>query len=299
VIFIQVLLPVIIVLTLGYLIGKFRSLPLKPLSEVSLYILSPCLVFSSLSGSSVITREIITMVFFIFLQVTIMGILAYLLTRSLKFSSVMRNVFLLATLFTNSGNYGLPVCLFAFGEKGFDLAVIYMIIQSVLIGSLAVFFASRHQNDFWKSTMNIFRLPSIYAIIVAFISRSLRITLPITFLRPVELLGKAAIPIALLTLGIQLYGFRMEKREYTKIGLATFMKLVIAPLIAFGLAFLLGMEGLIRKVAIVQSSMPTAVNVGLLAIQFDSQPRFVSSVVFASTMMSIISLSIILHILAG
>lgn len=298
-IFIQVLLPVIIVLTLGYLIGKFRSLPLKPLSEVSLYILSPCLVFSSLSGSSVITREIITMVFFIFLQVTIMGILAYLLTRSLKFSSVMRNVFLLATLFTNSGNYGLPVCLFAFGEKGFDLAVIYMIIQSVLIGSLAVFFASRHQNDFWKSTMNIFRLPSIYAIIVAFISRSLRITLPITFLRPVELLGKAAIPIALLTLGIQLYGFRMEKREYTKIGLATFMKLVIAPLIAFGLAFLLGMEGLIRKVAIVQSSMPTAVNVGLLAIQFDSQPRFVSSVVFASTMMSIISLSIILHILAG
>lgn len=296
-IFIQVLLPVIIILFLGYLVGKFRSLDLKSLTELSLYVLSPCLVFSSLIGSTVGRQEVITMSLFILLHLTTMGILAYLLARALRFSRVMRNVFPLATLFTNSGNYGLPVCLFAFGEKGFDLAIIYMITQSILMGSVAVFLASRHQNNWRESIMNIFRFPSIYAIAVAFMLRFLRITLPSSFLRPVELLGKAAIPIVLLILGVQLSMFHLAQKEHTKIGLATIMKLVIAPLVAFGLVFIIGMTGLVGKVAIIQSSMPTAVNISILAIKFDAEPDFVSSVVFISTLISVISLSVILYLL--
>jgi predicted permease len=100
----------------------------------------------------------------------------------------------------------------------------------------------------------------------------------------------------LLVLGLQLSRTSL-KGKGGPLALAIFVRLAIAPVVAFGLSGWLGLTGMTRLVAIVEASMPTAVVSTLLAEEFGSDAEFVSSVTLGSTVASLISLSVLLAIL--
>ena len=114
--------------------------------------------------------------------------------------------------------------------------------------------------------------------------------------RGVDLVADAAVPLLLIILGLQLVETGRIS-EGPKVALGTALRLGLSVPLAVGLSYLLNLDELSTKLAIMLSSMPTAVNVTILAIEFNVRPRFVSSVVVVSMAASVFTLILILVLL--
>lgn len=294
---INVILPVFIIIGIGALTGRRLELDVRTLSRAVLYIFGPALVFRSLLTTELTAGDAARIVAFVLVTTSVLGVIAWSMTRALQFDAVQTNAFLLTVLLTNTGNYGLPVNLFAFGEPGLERAVVYFSVTSTLTNTVGVYFAARGRAEPREAFLNVFRLPLIYAVALSLGLRSIGVTgLPEMIFRPIELLADAAVPVLLLALGIELAKSTLD-RQFWRVGLATSTRLVVAAVVSGAIAALMGLQGLTRQVCIVQGSMPTAVLSVVLAVEFDAEPRFVTSVVFVSTLMSMVTLTIVLSII--
>ncbi len=103
-------------------------------------------------------------------------------------------------------------------------------------------------------------------------------------MRPISLLSDAALPMMLLVLGMQLERATLPPRPKV-VFVAVGLSLIVAPLLALGLAWALGLTGTARQAGVVLASMPVAVVTTILALEFDASPAFVTSAVFLSTLL--------------
>lgn len=292
----DIVLPVFVIIGMGYLLGRFRAVEVRSVSRVVLYILSPCLVFTSLVQSTLTATDLTQIVSFVLLNILALGLIAWGVTRSLRFDVGRQNAFLLATLFMNAGNYGLPVNLFAFGNPGLERAVIYFVTTALLTNTLAVYLASRGQGRARDALSNIFKLPAIYAVALAFVVRMTGSAIPSPLFKPLQMAGQAAIPVLLIVLGMEL-AYVVLDQEMLAVGMAVVVRLVVAAAVAVGLTGIMGIPGITRQVCITEASMPTAVFTIVLAIEFGADPRFVTSVVFASTLVSMATVTVLLGLI--
>jgi predicted permease len=122
--------------------------------------------------------------------------------------------------------------------------------------------------------------------------RNLHVTKPLFIFTSIELLYQAAVPLLLIILGIQIAQTNVTKNLW-ELNYILFIRLLLSPFIAFVIAELLGMNGLLKKVFIIQSAMPIAINSAILAIKFDTRANFVTNAVVISTMFSVITLALI------
>jgi predicted permease len=136
-------------------------------------------------------------------------------------------------------------------------------------------------------------VPLLYAAVVGILLNVADVEMPKPLDRSIELLSDAAIPAMLVVLGTQLSRASV-RGQIRLILMASSLRLIVAPLIAFGLVLLLGMSGLARQVSIVQAGMPTAVAAGVLATEFGSDAEFTTATILFSTVLSMATLSIIL-----
>jgi len=222
-----------------------------------------------------------------------MYVLSVVTCKLLKFDRALQSAFLLSVLFTNSGNYGVPLCTFAFGEEGMVNALAYMTFGSVIMYTLAVYVASRGTCSMRDSFKNIFAIPLIYAVVIASVFSYFHVSVPSFLVKPITLLGSAAIPVAMVLLGIQLSRTEVQK-AYKPLVLSIVFRLLLSPFVGILITELMGVHGVLRSVLILESSMPTAVNSALIAIEFDAKPGYVSTVVLISTVLSIFSLTALL-----
>jgi len=286
-------LPIFVIIGMGYLLGRLRSVDVRSVSRVVLYVLTPCLVFTSLVQSTLTATDLSNIVSFVLLNTLILGLIAWGVTRWLRFDLARQNAFLLSTLFMNSGNYGLSANLFAFGDPGLERAIVFFMTSTLLTNTLAVYLASRGQGRARDALSNIVKLPAIYAMVLAFLVRAMGLVVPASLFKPMQMAGQAAIPVLLLTLGMELTRVVLDQEMFA-VAMAVVVRLVIAAAVALGLAGIMGIPGLTRQVCITEASMPTAVYTIVLAIEFGADPRFVTSVVFASTLASIATLTVLL-----
>ncbi|MCS7261385.1 MAG: AEC family transporter, partial [Anaerolineae bacterium] len=107
------------------------------------------------------------------------------------------------------------------------------------------------------------------------------------------LLSQATVPFMLVVLGLQLSRTSLTG-HLTPLALAVFVRLVLGPLIAIGLAALLGLSGLARQVSILQAAMPSGVMGSVLATLFGGDARFVAAAVLLSTLVSMVTLTVLL-----
>ena len=290
--------PIFAIAGVGFLLERRLGGSVKVLSSISFNALSPCLVFSQLVGSSMSASDAGRMAAFCLLLTSIMGLVARLVGGSLKLGGKTRTSFLLTVMFSNSGNFALPVILFAFGREGLAHASIYFVTSAVIVYTAGVFIAVHGGHGFQKAMSGIVRVPSLYALAAAFIFLMTRTSIPIAFMRPIGMLSDAAIPMMLLVLGMQLQRATFPERPVAVL-IAVALSLLVAPLIGLGLSTALGMTGVARSVAIVVSAMPAAVVTTVLALEFNLDSAFVTSVVFVSTLLSPITLVLLIAYLKG
>jgi predicted permease len=290
---VNIVLPVFLIIGAGFVTARVKSLDAQTLSRVSLYVLGPALVFSKLVETTVTRTDLIQIVAFTVLGTLMVLSLSWAVARLMRLDQSTESAFMLSCSFVNSGNYGLPLVLFAFGQQGLERALIYFVTSAFMVNTLAVFVASRGKARVSTSLLNIFRVPMIYSIAAAFGVRAAGFALPDFIFEPLEMMGEAAIPVMLLLVGLQL-ARGTAKRRVGLICTATAVRLVGGAVVGIILASVLGLSGVTRQACIVEHSTPTGVMTSILAMEFGTEPEFVTGVIFASTLASIATMTLLL-----
>ncbi|OGO73252.1 MAG: hypothetical protein A3G84_07735 [Chloroflexi bacterium RIFCSPLOWO2_12_FULL_71_12] len=297
-IFASVVLPVFIVAGFGFLLERRFRMPVVPVNQVVLYVLMPCFIFTSLLPVDFRSDEPLRIgVFAVLLTVAMIGV-ALLVAGLLRLDRVTTSALVLTAAFPNLGNYGLSVVLLAYGTEGVRYGTILLAVQMLFGLTLAVFIASSGSASLRRSLGEVARQPALYAVVAALALGFTRVPVPAPIATAIALPAQAAIPVMLLVLGMQISGTaRIEAPRLVSAAVVT--RLVVGTLVGVALAAALGIGGVARDVMIVGAAMPTAVFTTLTATQFGTRPRFVSDVVVAGTLVSIVTVTAVLAWLSG
>ncbi len=293
--FLSVILPIMAVFASGFILQRIRILDVKSISTVSLYILSPALIFVTLYDAEYDSGFFIILIY-MFVLFYLMVALNKLLARIFKWEPDTESASILATGFMNSGNYGLPVVLFSVGEAAVPYAIFIMVVQALQNNFFGIYYASRSTNGIRRACENILKMPTTYAAILAFIFKYVAVPIPDAIHSTLAMVGDAAIPVMMIMLGMQLGSITGLKLNWQVVTSAVTLKMIIAPAIAYLFVFIVDVDPIIASVLIIISAMPTAATTTMYAIEFDSEPELVSSITLISTLVSIVTLSVLLNI---
>ncbi|HKF69841.1 MAG TPA: AEC family transporter [Vicinamibacterales bacterium] len=292
-IFASDILPIFIIAGVGFLLARRFGASVKTLATVTFNALSPCLVFDQLVSAQISGSQSLRVAAFCVLLTIALGIAARLTTLPLRLDRTTLSSFLLVAMFSNSGNYALPVVLFAFGKEALAFASVYFVTSAILIYTAGILVAASGHGSVRTALARLFRVPAVYAVAAAIIVLATGAVVPVAVMRPIRLLSDAAIPVMLLVLGMQLER-ATTPRHPIAVAAAVVLSLVVAPILAFGLTAVLGLAGAARQAAIIEASMPAAVITTVLALEFDLDAGFATNVVFFTTLLSPLTLVLLI-----
>jgi predicted permease len=295
--FFNVLIPVFVIFALGYLGEKKIGFDTKTISTMSLYLMTPLLVFQTFFTNK-LTMDYLYIVMYAFGLCFALILIVYLISFIRKYNLKETCGIILGSVFMNNGNYGTPVALLLFGVAGFDYAIILMVTQSIVMATIGVYVAARGSDigGGIKDTLAVvLRMPVAYGAVVGLLFQYVGIPISPSIMTTIDLVGSAAIPTIMLVLGMQLAKISLKNIEYEKITYALLIKLAVAPLVAWGISALLPIEPLLKQLMIIMAGMPAAANTTMYAIQFNTKPEFVSICTFISTLLSLFTLPIIFY----
>jgi len=289
------ILPVFLIAGLAYVVSRRLPLDAKTLSSLNLYVFIPALVYSSLSKRALEWGLFARIAVASIVMLVAMAAVLTIVARLRRIAPERRSAFLL-TQFPNLGNFGLPVCLFAFGEDGLAIAVVVLVCGSFLQNCVGIYYAQRTHYSAAKALGRVFQFPMIYAFVLALASQRTGWQLPLALERAVDITAGAAIPVQIIILGVQLARTRLETS--VDLGLAAAIRLVGGPLLAAVLVILLRFDTLAAKVFITQMAGPVAVGMTAYAVQFNIAPRFLASIVAWTFLLSLVTVSAVLFLLS-
>jgi predicted permease len=337
----EVILPIFSIIVLGFLLKRLGGVEPRPFSRTQLYILSPALVFSAMARADGMTLTVLKIFLYIaLLSGVILGAaqgIAYLMRGTREDRQAMS----LAAVFMNSGFYGIPVCMLAFGDIGFVYATAYVVASATLQSTLGIFMASAGRKRVPEALLTVVKVPLIWAIVVARLLAHFDALPPEPFMKMINLLGQSAIPLGLLLLGMQLEGVVRDLwgrkaaisgaatspagagpsvegsglgdsvaspaagdscpapgMSYIRGGLiAAALRIVASFFVALVVIRLFDFEPTLKKVILVESSMPTAVNAVVYATEFRCGPKLVAVGILAATVGSMATITLILEYL--
>lgn len=267
---------------------------MRALSNSALYLFAPALVFSALMKHSVEGGILGRLALFMVLYTAILCLLAFAVARWRKFDGNTTRAFTLTTSMMNIGNFGLPLVFFAYGEASLNVSVVLFVLFNIPLGSLAIVIAQGQGVKWQEALKNTLKIPIFYSVALAIVCKLLDLHPPEFLLRATGLLGQAAIPVMLVLLGMQLSRSKFHQ-NWGFFSTATLIRLLVGPLLAIALVSILGLDGLTRKVVILQTSTPAAVLPLLYSIRFGTRPDLVSGTILLSTLCSALTLTILLY----
>jgi hypothetical protein len=236
-------------------------------------------------GSQIAAGDVARIMGLAFALIVLIGVLSLLIARAASLPPTLTSAFILTTSFMNAGNYGLSIHQFAFGEDALAWAVLFFITSAMMTNSAGVYLASLGRARPLAALVGLLKVPSLYAIPLALLLRTLRVDLPLPLARPIELLADAAIPSMLLLLGMNI-GQAGIPTQHGLLAGSVGIRLLVSPLLAWGLARLFFLPPAGAQAAVLEAAMPTAVLSTLIASEFQVEPRFVSGAVLVSTILS-------------
>ncbi|GGM91779.1 transporter [Thermus composti] len=282
--------PVALVVFSGYLLGKRLEMDLATLSRLTLYLLVPALIFDAMYRAEYTREGLLGLVLGFALTYGLLFLAIRGVGRLLGLSPESAKGLLVCSLFPNSGNMGLSLTYFALGEEGLRRAVVYFILSSVVMFGLGPAFL--RGGSLKEGLLFTLRLPLFYALFLGLALKGLGVALPFRLDEGVRLMGQAAIPVLLLTLGMQMGKTRFQVGAFE--ATASALRLVLAPLLAYGVGLALGLPELERRVLVLQSATPVAVNAFLMTREFGGDALRVARSVVVSTFLAFLTIPLVL-----
>jgi malate permease and related proteins len=288
----DVIMPVLVVVAVGAAIGRFLKPDATTVSKVTLYALSPSLALYNLAHSQANLTSAVKIVLGYILFMLIMGRVTWLSSRDQPDET--RRAMVAGVITGNNGNFGLPIALFAFGKSGLELA---LVVFTISVFMTFVVTPSVLKEGSWRSRVKtVFALPVVWAALLGVALNSLGVRIPVALDRGIALLAEAAVPMLLISLGLQIgsSGFPIPSRAMIR---AVALRLVLGPCVAFFVAWLVGATGLERGVLVLSSAMPTAINAFLVAQELKADAKLIGGIVILTTFLSVPVIALIVTLL--
>ncbi|MEX0368448.1 MAG: AEC family transporter [Ruegeria sp.] len=244
----------------------------------------PCLIFVALMQTEIAGGDLtrfsmaviganlaLTVVFWVFVRAT----------------GLNRRTYLPPLIFGNTGNLGLPLCIFAFGQAGLGYAVIFLSVTALWSFSYGIYLVAGR-----GSLGKVVREPMVWATILGALFLWRGWQTPVFLTNTLELIGQMAVPMMLITLGVA-----VARLTTGKLGHAIWLS-VIKLAVSFGLGWGIALAFDLSKVAfgvlMVQMCTPVAVTSYLLAERFGADSDAVAGMVMVSTLLAVGALPLVL-----
>ncbi|MDF1820821.1 MAG: AEC family transporter [Alcanivoracaceae bacterium] len=284
----SVLAPVMVAVLAGYFWArKGQPFDRDMVSRLVMVLGAPCLIVSTLDQTR-LSVQALADVLFAYAAVLLVTVIASVVM--LRLCCLPWRSWFNVLVFPNVGNMGLPLCLLAFGDTGLALALAWFMVNSLLHFSIAPLVASG-ERDF----LAFLRHPIIWSVAAALAMIATDASLPDWLANTVSLVGGFTIPLMLITLGVSLYGLPLKHLRVAT--LVSLLRLGLGLLAAWLVCEWLGLDGVLRGVVMVQSSMPVAVFNYLFAERYQRDASAVAASVLVSTVLSFMVLVPLLSLL--
>jgi len=299
-VFVSNLLPILLTAGTGFVLGRTLSPDVKSASRLAFYIFSPCLVFVSLASVPIAGGEFTKLAVFSLTVSLIMGAVSFSCGRLLGVDRKVLASLVIASVLVNSGNYGLAATKFSFGDEALARAMVCFVFSTVITYTVGIFISSLGKFTVREALLKLLSVPAFYGLIAAGAVRYFHWKIPLFLDRSVGLLADASIPLMLVILGLQIAAARTWPRDRLfLISMASFLQLIVTPLIALLVTHWIGLNGLARQAAVLQASMPAAVVTTVLATEYDLDAHLVTGTVMITTVLSPLTLTpLITYLLA-
>lgn len=282
---VPVIVPVLVAAGIGFGWARLgRPFDTDLITGLVFYIGTPSLVLSTFIKLGTISLAFAELALAALLSIVLCAAIGAVVLRA---AGLSLRTYIPALMFANTGNLGLPLSLFAFGESGLALAIAVFAVNSVVQMTLGPLIASGH-----ASLKRVTRTPVIWAVVVAVFLVLTGTRPPQWFVNTVQLLSGMTIPLMLLALGFSLA--RLKVKSLGRSFLIGALRIGLGFGIAVGLAALFGFTGATRGVLIIQCSMPVAVFQYLFAQMYNRSPEEIAGTIVTSTALSFATLPALL-----
>ena len=285
----EVIFPVFFIVGIGYLIGKKNpKLETSFITDYAANFGTPALVIFALTSTGVtfsIFAEYFIYALILLTSFALVGLIFLILMKK----DYIRE--LPPFILPNTGNMGIPICLFAYGKLGMGVAAAISTLVVFLHFTLNVFLAKK-EFDFNV----VLKSPSFYAILVTVSLLYFEIDTPQFVLNTVMLLAYTMIVLILMSLGIALT--QMKVFSYKSATITSIGRVIVGPIIGFILIKIFNLSGFAAGVLLIQSSMPSAILCYLVGSMYSPKEIVdnISSMIVISTLMSLITVPITVFI---
>lgn len=244
----------------------------------------PCLIFVALMKTEIAPEALAALSMASFVAYGLVMVACFILVKLAKLNI---RTYLAPLIFGNTGNLGLPLALFAFGEVGLGYAVVVFAVMAILSFTIGIWMVAGA-----GSFKRVVQEPLVGATLLGALFLWQGWETPAFLTNAIELIGQMAIPMMLITLGVAVA--RLETKALTLAGLLSVAKVAICVSAAAAAAMWFGLDPIATGVLIVQVATPVAVTSYLLAEKYGADAQPVAGLVVASTLLSVLALPLIL-----
>ncbi|WP_436867829.1 AEC family transporter [Mammaliicoccus sciuri] len=293
----EVLLPLLILIFVGFLLQRKFVFNLKHFSTLTTYCLMPVAVFANIYDITIQMDLLLKVLYYIVAYSLVMILIGNLFAKVLNLqkgeSAALKNSISLM----NSGNYGLPVSQLIFSQNPIGVAVqiFVLIFQNLLTYSYGMYNLLSTTKSLKDIFISFLKLPVFHALILGIIFQVGHIKLSQVFLIPIHQISDSFAPIALILLGAQLAHIKLKLLHRAIMG-SLIGRLIIGPLIALSLIYLFHIDGAIAQSLFIASAFPTSRNTSTIAFEYDVEPELHAQIVLFSTLLSSVTVSIVIYL---
>lgn len=284
------LLPILLIATAGYILGKTLTVDSRTIGRIVFYIFSPLLVFNLMVTSQLNVQEAISTAEYTAAVIAVMGIIAFLLGKLFRLERPLLLVVILTVAFGNTGNYGLPLVKFAFGDEALAVASIFYVTTTILFNTIGVIIASLGHSDLKSAILGVFKLPIVYGVVLALLVKLTGIEIPIPLSRTIEIAASGAVPLMIVLLGLELTKIEWS-HSFRALGIGVFTKLILGPVVGLLLAGMFGLQRHAHQGGVIEAAMPAAVATTVVATEYRLESSLVTAIVFLGTILSPLTLT--------
>ena len=281
----EVIFPVFFVIGIGYYLGKKNpKFDTNFITNFAANIGTPAMIFYTVTTTGITLDIFISYFIYAIIMIGGFAIVGLILLFFLKKDLSME---LPPLILPNTGNMGVPICLFAYGTQGLGVASAVASVIILFHFTLGVFLAKK------KFSIDILiKSPPVYAIIISVIFLYLKINTPIFLENTTFLLTYATIFLVLMSLGIALTRFKFSLKNSIIMSLC---RVLLGPIIAYIIIHYFKLSGLAAGVLLIQSAMPSAILNYLVGSMYSPKKVVdsIASTIVISTLMSFISIPVV------
>ena len=290
-----------ILMLTGYLANRFGILgrdAQKWLSRLLINIACPALILNSVTTSERLSSN--QMLLMIFAAAIVYYLVLPLIAKvfSLTVSADKRSEYQCMLIYSNLGFMGIPVANAILGKESILYISIFIAVFNISLFSYAIMLLDNRKTEGQKMQLSKMINPGTVSAVVAVLLYLFHISIPSVLLEPISAVGNTTTPLAMLVIGASLANSKPKEMFNEKsMILFTCLRLVVLPLLFWGVCKLLISDRLLAGVIVIISGMPVASNIVMLCNELNRDGDYIAKGVFFSTMFSVITIPVIAMIL--